>query len=87
MSSNLKDSFKLFSILFLLTLLLLSVLEFPVSCILSNIDTIGCFHSGHSDGMLWCLMATLISISFITCDAELFIFIGHLDILLSEALI
>ena len=37
--------------------------------------------------MLWYLMVTLISVSFITCDAELFIFIGHLDIFLSEALI
>ena len=37
--------------------------------------------------MLWYLMVTLISISFITCDAELFILIDHLDILLSEALI
>lgn len=87
MSSNLKDSFKLFSILFLLTLLLPSVLEFPVFCILSNTDIIGCFHSGRSDGMLRCLMATLISISFIACDAELFVFIDHLDTLLSEALI
>ena len=70
-SSNLKDSSKLFSILFLLTLLMLSVLEFPLfHTVLSNTDTIRCFHSDLSGGMLCYLTVALISIPLVVYDIE-----------------
>lgn len=68
-SSNLKDSNKLFFLLFL-TSLLLSVLALPRFLLLSNTDIIRCFYSGHCDGILSYLIMALISIPLITYDIE-----------------
>ena len=68
-SSDLKDSSKLFSILFLL-LLLPSGFEFPLFRILSDTDIIRCFHCGHSGGIACCLMVAVISTPFIIYDVE-----------------
>lgn len=64
-SLDLKDSFKMSSMLFLLILILPSVLEFPLFHILSNTGIMGRFHSG---GVMWYLTMALISIPLLTYE-------------------